>query len=81
MQDLSQKFQISVVYLKKHERIHTGEKLFHCKICPKKFNDSSNLRKHEKIHKDAKQFQCSSCEKSFRRSSALLFHKFIHSEN
>ena len=34
--------------LKDHERINTGEKLFACKYCEKKFTSSSNLAQHQR---------------------------------
>ena len=45
------KFQSSTA-MKKHERLHTGEKPYACKVCDYRCSDSSNLRKHERKHKE-----------------------------
>ena len=64
--------------LKKHERIHNGEKPYSCSQCDKKFSDRSALNIHKRNHAGYKPFCCSQCYYKGSTSAELKEHKRIH---
>ncbi|XP_058862269.1 zinc finger protein 260-like [Acipenser ruthenus] len=64
--------------LKRHQRIHTGEKPSHIQTSDKSFTQLGNLHSHQRIHIREKPYHCTECGKRLSNLGNLKIHQRIH---
>ncbi|XP_041664812.1 gastrula zinc finger protein XlCGF57.1-like isoform X1 [Cheilinus undulatus] len=64
--------------LQGHKGIHTGEKLFQCKVCGKRYSRKGNLKQHMLRHSAEKPFSCSVCSRTFVSRAEIVRHMRSH---
>ena len=58
--------------LKRHTRMHTGEKRYKCDMCSARFERKGNLKMHTRIHTGDKPYQCETWYAKFSRNSQFI---------
>jgi len=54
---------------------HSDELREECRVCGKRFKDSTAVRAHERTHSDLRPYACPRCDKTFKTSECLWHHE------
>lgn len=76
--ELCKKAVKTIHSLRRHMKIHTGEKPHKCKLCEKSFVEPGNLTKHLRKHTKDKKHQCNECGLRFYERNKLAIHIRTH---
>ncbi|XP_045456430.1 gastrula zinc finger protein XlCGF26.1-like, partial [Melitaea cinxia] len=65
--------------LRRHSRVHSGERNYLCNVCGKALTSREHLKFHIRIHTGYKPNICKTCGKGFAKKCNLKLHERVHS--